>query len=199
MWALPWLEYCCCGRLRCVPYQASPAIQFFMLRSPKQYPTCHNMESQHITKIIPHLYVGDRYSVIGREDYLGTFNIEVVISALTEEEYADYMIGPEDFDETISWYRLTLDDDPEEPIASYFRRTNLIIADAIQANKNVLVHCSAGMSRSVTLAAAYLLSAGHATTAAEAISFIQRRREYASPNNGFYRGLVNYSSEDNNI
>ncbi len=150
------------------------------------------MSEAHIVQIIPHLYIGDRYSVISREDYLTHYNIQVVISALTEEEYADYIIGREDFDDHITWHRLVLDDDPSEPIHTFFSRTNNIITEALAANKNVLVHCSAGISRSVTLVAAYLLASDHSTTAAEAISLIQRRRPYASPNNGFWKALVTF-------
>ena len=101
------------------------------------------------------IFIGNVYSVIGNyatreSDFLEEMNAKVVISALTEEEYEDYMIAKEDFP-NIEWHRLVIDDDKDERISEHFFKVHSIISQAITDNKNIVVHCAAGMSRSATL------------------------------------------------
>lgn len=138
------------------------------------------------------IFIGNAHSVIGNpatreKDFLEDLNIKVVISALTEEEYEDYMIAKEDFPD-IEWYRFIVDDDPNEKISKYFYDTAIIIMKALKENKNVMVHCAAGMSRSPTLVIAYLMIANQ-WTYEEAFGFIKRRRPLAEPNIGFVKQL----------
>ena len=56
------------------------------------------------------------------------------------------------------------------------------------AGGRVLVHCAAGRSRSAS-AVAYCLIRGAAIPAEQALSWVQRCREVASPNPGFTRQL----------
>ena len=78
----------------------------------------------------------------------------------------------------------------DEAIHEHFRHTNSIIANAIKNNEHVLVHCMAGVSRSATLVAAYLISTG--MTDVEALSHIQMRRPCINPNKGFRIQLQNF-------
>jgi atypical dual specificity phosphatase len=141
----------------------------------------------HAQQIIPGVYLGNRNTIIGPDDFLGKYEIDVVISALTEEEYEEHMIEAVDM-EGREWHRLVIDDEPLEPISSHFDYVHLVIRKALAANKRVLVHCSAGISRSATLVAAYLILERQ-LTAEESINFILRRRENVCPNNGFHRQL----------
>ena len=77
------------------------------------------------------IFIGNVHSVIGNystndDDILSEINIKVVISALTEEEYEDYMIGEQDF-HNIEWIRLVIDDDKDEKISQYFFEVHNII------------------------------------------------------------------------
>ena len=70
------------------------------------------------------IFIGNAHSVIGNyatkeKDLLEEMNVKVVISALTEEEYEDYMIAKEDFPD-IDWHRLVIDDDQDERISEHF-------------------------------------------------------------------------------
>ena len=136
--------------------------------------------SDDISLIVPYIYIGSRHAAIGH-----------VISVLTDHEYADYMIAAEDFEDQKAWYRLVADDDPAESISRFFPQMTRIIADAVAAKQAVLVHCAAGMSRSVTIVTAYLI-ADHGLTAAEAVAYIKKRRPIAEPNRGFMRQLEAY-------
>jgi dual specificity phosphatase 12 len=141
----------------------------------------------HAQQIVPGLYLGNRHTIIGTDNFLDKHQIDVVISALTDSEYDDYMIDQEDFDGII-WHRLVIDDEATEPIEAHFDFVHLIIRNALAKGKRVLVHCSAGVSRSATLVAAYLMLERN-LTAQGAINHIISRRDCANPNDGFRRKL----------
>ena len=138
------------------------------------------------------IFIGNAESVIGNyatqeSDILEERNIKVVISALTEEEYDDYMIAEQDFP-NIEWIRLLIDDDKDEKISQYFFEVHIIISKALAENKNVIVHCAAGMSRSPTLVIAYLMIENR-WTYEEAYSYVRSRRGIIEPNIGFAKQL----------
>jgi atypical dual specificity phosphatase len=58
----------------------------------------------------------------------------------------------------------------------------------------VLVHCVAGVSRSASVVAAYLV-AHHGLSLADAMARVKRARPVAHPNAGFWRALVNIERE----
>ena len=154
---------------------------------------------EDISYIVPYVCIGNRYAATGRFDedgnyidYLSLYNIKHVISALTDSEYADYMIAAEDFADQAAWHRLAVDDGPSEPISRFFSQMTAVIADAVAAQQPILIHCAAGMSRSVTIVAAYLIAA-RGLKAAEAVALIKNKRPIAQPNKGFMRQLEVYS------
>jgi protein-tyrosine phosphatase len=134
------------------------------------------------------IYIGDVYSVIGnydtREpDILAGEDIQVVISALTEEEYEDFMIGSEDFTEQ-TWHRFVLDDDIHAPITDLVVKTHDILSAALAENKRVIVHCAAGISRSPSLVIGYFMRARN-WSYDQAYEHVTRARKRAAPNIGF--------------
>lgn len=138
------------------------------------------------------IFIGNVYSVIGNyatreSDFLEEMNAKVVISALTEEEYEDYMIAKEDFP-NIEWHRLVIDDDKDERISEHFFKVHSIISQANTDNKNVVVHCAAGMSRSATLVLAYLMIENR-WCFEEAFNYVKNRRPIIEPNIGFVKQL----------
>jgi protein-tyrosine phosphatase len=138
------------------------------------------------------IFIGNAHSVIGNyatkdADILEERNIKVVISALTEEEYDDYMIAKEDFPE-IEWHRLVIDDDEDERISEHFFSVHKIISEALTHNKNVIVHCAAGMSRSPTLVIAYFMIENR-WSYEETINFVKKKRPIVEPNIGFVKQL----------
>lgn len=171
------------------------------VRAVKGYPA-HSIRmdtvSTDISCAAPFIYVGNRYAATGRLydgvyiDYLSLYKIKHVISVLTEAEYADYMIAAEDFEDGQTWHRLTADDDPQEPIDRYFSQMTATIRRAVASREAVLIHCAAGMSRSVSIAAAYLI-ASEGLSAADAVAAIKRARHIADPNRGFMEQLGGFS------
>ena len=138
------------------------------------------------------IFIGNAYSVIGNfytqeKDFLEELNIKVVISALTEEEYEDYMIAQEDFPD-IEWHRFVIDDDKDEKISEYFFKVHSIISQALTDNKNVIVHCAAGMSRSPSLVIAYLMIENR-WGYEETFHYVKNKRPIVEPNIGFVKQL----------
>jgi protein-tyrosine phosphatase len=142
------------------------------------------------------IYIGDVYSAIGnyetREpDILSTEQIQVVISALTEEEYEDFMIGSEDFTDQI-WYRFVLDDDIHAPIMPHVAEAYELITTAVREHKRILVHCAAGISRSPSLVIGYFMRA-HNWSYDQAYEHVKCARKRVAPNIGFESQLRQWS------
>ena len=150
------------------------------------------MSTTTISKVYPHVFIGNKNAIITREDILQKNNIQIVISALTEEEYEDYMIGEQDF-ENVDWHRLVIDDDRYEEIKEHFSSTTKLIANAVNNGVNILVHCAAGASRSATLVLAYIMTENNMKYD-DALKCVRKYRPEVEPNAGFERQL--YELED---
>jgi len=68
------------------------------------------------------------------------------------------------------------------------------INDAVSQQKNVLIHCHAGMSRSATIACAYLMKKYHLTFK-DAMERLRSKRNCVYPNMGFERQLRSYEAQ----
>eukprot|EP00756_Hemistasia_phaeocysticola_P031111 Hpha_TRINITY_DN16332_c2_g5::TRINITY_DN16332_c2_g5_i1::g.60885::m.60885/K07359/CAMKK2; calcium/calmodulin-dependent protein kinase kinase 2 len=89
---------------------------------------------------------------------------------------------------------LNVDDDPGQPLRPLFHEITDYLNDLRETNKIVLVHCFAGLSRSVTLVCAFLMKE-HKMTFKEAIVTIRKARPPANPNVGFRKELVAYEED----
>lgn len=84
-----------------------------------------------------------------------------------------------------------IEDLDDVDIMVHFQKTNGFIQHAIDAKEGVLVHCAAGISRSVTCVCAYLMTSNK-WTPAKAIEYVRSRRTVANPNEGFRTQLEVY-------
>lgn len=87
--------------------------------------------------------------------------------------------------------RFYMYDAEDEPIETLFAASTKFISRHLRAGRNVLVHCHAGISRSVTLCIHYMVSKRGFQTPALALKHIRRVRSWANPNEGFMRALNN--------
>lgn len=78
-------------------------------------------------------------------------------------------------------------DHPMENILKVLPECLEFIDEALLSGR-ILVHCASGVSRSVAVCAAFLMTR-HGMTAGRAIQTIRARRKYANPNIGFKRQL----------
>eukprot|EP00094_Tigriopus_californicus_P003853 TCALIF_03708-PA protein Name:"Similar to DUSP22 Dual specificity protein phosphatase 22 (Homo sapiens)" AED:0.22 eAED:0.23 QI:0/0/0/0.75/1/1/4/0/219 len=83
-------------------------------------------------------------------------------------------------------------DSPKQDLAQYFPLCNDFIHPARIRGGHVLIHCLAGISRSVTVAAAYLLSTVQTLNHQEALQAVRAARIVASPNIGFQKQLADF-------
>ncbi|XP_064641004.1 dual specificity protein phosphatase 22-like isoform X2 [Lineus longissimus] len=83
---------------------------------------------------------------------------------------------------------ITVSDSPSTDLTPYFSECNDFIHDARINGGNVLVHCLAGVSRSVTVSVAYMMTVTDLGWR-ETLNAVKGARKCASPNFGFQRQL----------
>jgi protein tyrosine/serine phosphatase len=160
-------------------------------------PASPKPEMPDFSEIVEGLFIGDVYAVVGdyrtlEQDILDILKIDVVISALTEDEYEDHMIRSTDFIGRV-WHRFIIEDDDTETITGFCRTAHVIINRALQKNKKVMVHCKAGISRSATLVIAYLMIE-NTWQYEKAYEYVKKRRPIIVPNQGFITQLKHLES-----
>ncbi len=84
---------------------------------------------------------------------------------------------------------IMLDDLPTATIDVHFDRANAFIDSQLSRGKNLIVHCMAGISRSVSLVMSYLMHK-YALSYEQALGLIRKTRPIACPNEGFRRQLL---------
>ncbi|CAH0381157.1 unnamed protein product [Bemisia tabaci] len=82
-------------------------------------------------------------------------------------------------------------DTPDQNLSQYFSLCNDFIHAARLRGGNVLIHCLAGMSRSVTIAVAYIMSVTSLNWK-EALKVVRVGRSVANPNVGFQKQLQDF-------
>jgi predicted protein tyrosine phosphatase len=88
---------------------------------------------------------------------------------------------------------VSLDDMPDVGIARHFGACHEFIRRALACEKQVLVHCMAGISRSATIVAAHLMMDRNIGVK-EALEVVRTSRECIGPNMGFRRQLAELES-----
>ncbi|XP_054723091.1 dual specificity protein phosphatase 22-like [Uloborus diversus] len=84
-------------------------------------------------------------------------------------------------------------DSPDENLSKYFPKCNDFIHNARLSGGNVLIHCLAGVSRSATITAAYIMSVT-SLTLKDALKVVRGARNIANPNYGFHSQLKEFES-----
>ncbi|XP_065172555.1 protein phosphatase Slingshot isoform X2 [Atheta coriaria] len=82
-------------------------------------------------------------------------------------------------------------DSPDQNLTQYFPVCNDFIHAARLRDGNVLIHCLAGMSRSVTVAVAYIMTCTNLPWK-DALKVVRAGRAVANPNFGFQKQLQEY-------
>lgn len=82
-------------------------------------------------------------------------------------------------------------DTPDQNLSQYFSVCNDFIHAARLRDGHVLIHCLAGMSRSVTVAVAYIMSVTQLSWK-EALKVVRTGRAVANPNLGFQTQLHDF-------
>ncbi|OON13966.1 dual specificity phosphatase, catalytic domain protein, partial [Opisthorchis viverrini] len=147
-----------------------------------------------VSEILPYLYIGNARDAQNNDllSHLGIthiINVSVTVAPpFTNNQLYRYLILP------------VVDTDEQNLRPSIDRAVDFICKydkphEAEKSNGIVLVHCVAGVSRSVAIVMAYLMHKYRNFTVLRALDFIQSRRPIAGPNLHFMGQLEHYYAE----
>ncbi|XP_055534949.1 protein phosphatase Slingshot homolog 3 [Wyeomyia smithii] len=136
-----------------------------------------------MNKVMPGLYVGNYRD---SKDYqqLDRFQITHIVSIHD---------SPRRFHSDKHYLCVMAADTPDQNLSQYFSVCNDFIHAARLKDGNVLIHCLAGMSRSVTVAVAYIMSVTPLSWK-EALKVVRAGRAIANPNLGFQNQLQEFET-----
>jgi atypical dual specificity phosphatase len=147
----------------------------------------HHRTSRGASEIIPRLYISD-LSFAENPACLSSYGITHVLSTL-----ADNVLTPSVHPAPMR-LQIKVEDFPFAELAAHLPTTTAWIRDAFRSSPDarVLVHCGEGISRSVSVVAAFLM-AQYGWSPMEAVQYIKSKRRVANPNFGFVQQLGEYA------
>lgn len=137
-----------------------------------------------MNRVLPGLYVGNFRDAKDSEQ-LKAYKITHIVSI---HDFAKKLR------DDIEYKCVLASDTPQQDLAQFFPECNDFIHAARVKGGNVLVHCLAGVSRSVTVTAAYMMTVTNYGWR-DCLNAIRGARSYANPNFGFQRQLQNFDVE----
>ncbi|KAL6116533.1 dusp16 [Pungitius sinensis] len=144
---------------------------------------CLPVSSSGPTRILPHLYLGCQRDVLNK-DLMQQNDIVYVLNASNTCPKPDFI--PESH-----FLRVPVNDSFCEKILPWLDRSMDFIEKAKASNARVLVHCLAGISRSATIAIAYIMKRMDMPLD-EAYRFVKEKRPTISPNFNFLGQLLDF-------
>ncbi|XP_030070643.1 dual specificity protein phosphatase 16 [Microcaecilia unicolor] len=135
------------------------------------------------TRILPHLYLGCQRDVLNKE-LIQQNDIAYVLNASNTCPKPDFI--PESH-----FLRVPVNDSFCEKILPWLDKSVDFIEKAKASNGRVLVHCLAGISRSATIAIAYIMKRMDMSLD-EAYRFVKEKRPTISPNFNFLGQLLDF-------
>ncbi|XP_043944067.1 dual specificity protein phosphatase 16 [Protopterus annectens] len=135
------------------------------------------------TRILPHLYLGCQRDVLNKE-LMQQNDIAYVLNASNTCPKPDFI--PESH-----FLRVPVNDSFCEKILPWLDKSVEFIEKAKASNSRVLVHCLAGISRSATIAIAYIMKRMNMSLD-EAYRFVKEKRPTISPNFNFLGQLLDF-------
>ncbi|KAF9256900.1 phosphatases II, partial [Marasmius fiardii PR-910] len=149
-------------------------------------------------EIIPRLFISD-LAFAENPNLLAANRITHVLSILPERisiPSSFYSSSSHGLRERIRM-QVCVEDFPFAELAAHLPATTKFIRDGLRGfsgEGRVLVHCAEGISRSVSVVAAFLM-AQHGWTPGEAVAYVKEKRKIANPNPGFVKQLYEYGRE----
>ena len=136
-----------------------------------------------IDHIIDNIYLGD-FRTADNIDMLRQYNITHIINCAFNL--------PNRFPEQITYKRLDLRDEPDQPILERLEEAYQFIKE--NKDKNIFVHCVFGKSRSASVVIFYVMKEKKMNFQ-EAKNFVKNIRNIVEPNSGFESELNRYYEE----
>ncbi|KAL1131330.1 hypothetical protein AAG570_010948, partial [Ranatra chinensis] len=139
-----------------------------------------DIEAHPVSRVLPWLYVGNAKDALD-PSLLAHLGVTRVLS-LTPPPSCPNTAG-------VQYKQLPAADTGHQNIKQYFEEAFLFIEEARKANSCVLVHCLAGVSRSPTIAIAYIMRY-RGVSMVEAYKVVKAARSIISPNLNFMGQLL---------
>lgn len=138
------------------------------------------------TRILPFLYLGSQQDAHNQQ-LLSDYNITYEVNVSTNCPKPDFILDSH-------FLRLPVNDSYGEKLLPYFVRATQFIDRVRETNGSVLVHCLAGISRSPTVAIAYVMRHLRLTFD-DAFRYVKSKRPTISPNFNFLGQLLEYERQ----
>ncbi|XP_041651160.1 dual specificity protein phosphatase 8a isoform X1 [Cheilinus undulatus] len=138
------------------------------------------------TRILPHLYLGSQKDVLNK-DLMAQNGITYVLNASNTCPKPDFISESH-------FMRIPVNDNYCEKLLPWLDKTNEFIDKAKVSNCRVIVHCLAGISRSATIAIAYIMKT-MGLSSDDAYRFVKDRRPSISPNFNFLGQLLEFEKD----
>ena len=139
--------------------------------------------SDDINYVIDNVYIGNMCSVIDNT-ILEQNNIGIIIQVLNDFE----PIYPNKY----TYHIIPIEDSPNINISKYFDEFIQFIEKYKTSDKNILIHCQHGSSRSGTFLVLYLMKFKKMTFE-QALIYAKSKRYCINPNKGFRNYLLEFS------
>ncbi|KAH0947446.1 hypothetical protein HN011_005540 [Eciton burchellii] len=138
-------------------------------------------------EILPHLYLGNAANSEDREA-LARHRIQYILNVTPDLPNVFESAG------SIKYMQIPISDHWSQNLASFFPQAIQFIEEARSSDKGVLVHCLAGVSRSVTITVAYLM---HKCSLSlnDAFNLVRSRKSNVAPNFHFMEQLHSFERE----
>jgi protein-tyrosine phosphatase len=146
------------------------------LPSPSELCDTKDIENHPATQVLPHLYLGNMRDASDMA-VLSRLNIRFILNVTAKTPA--YTL-PDGF----HYKHLDAADNGQQNLRQFFEEAFDFIDEAKGAGTGVLVHCQAGISRSPTIAVAYLMK-HYPMAMGDAYKFVKTRRSIISPNLNF--------------
>ncbi|XP_045414523.1 dual specificity protein phosphatase 8 [Lemur catta] len=144
---------------------------------------CLPAPSVGLTRILPHLYLGSQKDVLDK-DLMTQNGISYVLNASNSCPKPDFICESR-------FMRIPINDNYCEKLLPWLDKSIEFIDKAKLSSCQVIVHCLAGISRSATIAIAYIMKT-MGMSSDDAYRFVKDRRPSISPNFNFLGQLLEY-------
>ncbi|XP_069326537.1 dual specificity protein phosphatase 8 [Eulemur rufifrons] len=144
---------------------------------------CLPAPSVGLTRILPHLYLGSQKDVLDK-DLMTQNGISYVLNASNSCPKPDFICESR-------FMRIPINDNYCEKLLPWLDKSVEFIDKAKLSSCQVIVHCLAGISRSATIAIAYIMKT-MGMSSDDAYRFVKDRRPSISPNFNFLGQLLEY-------
>lgn len=135
-------------------------------------------------EILPYLYLGCAKDSTNL-DVLGRYNIKYILNVTPN------LPNMFEHDRRFRYKKIPISDHWSQNLSQFFPEAISFIDEARSKQCGILVHCLAGISRSVTVTVAYLMQRLHLSLN-DAYDFVKRKKSNISPNFNFMGQLLDF-------